>query len=237
MTERTTERRQKHEEEEEKRIWAEAEQKAWEEEEKSWRAEEAKQRAEEAEKAAEVQRRTVERQCKPSVVIPMGGSSHSWTKAAGGMTCKQRRMQTKEDDGDNEDNKDNKAEGEGDFAVLPALAQEHTDVLGTLTMTLSVLLKEFKGYCHEQWDLQACQVRGLKALQREMRKANTLKVKELEATAKGKEKAAEVTEESSESSEEEEEVKDGNEGGAAKGEGDNRDRDVEMGVAPLASAM
>ncbi|KAG6326889.1 hypothetical protein ID866_12200, partial [Astraeus odoratus] len=191
MTERTTERRWKHEEEE-KRIQAEAEQKAWEEaeqlarqeaeqkreeEEKAWRAEEAKWRAEEAKKAAEVQRRTVERQHKPSVVIPMGGSSH-----------RPRRNR------DDEDNKDNEAEGECDFAVPPALTQEHRDMLSALMTTLSALLKEFKGYCHKQWDLQACQVRGFKALQREMRKANALKAKELEATTKGKEKAAEVTE-------------------------------------------
>ncbi|KAG6327829.1 hypothetical protein ID866_11260 [Astraeus odoratus] len=75
-------------------------------------------------------------------------------------------------------------------------------------MTLSVLLKEFKGYCHEQWDLQACQMRGLKALQKEMKKANTLKVKELEATTKGKKKTVEVSEESLESGNEEEEIED-----------------------------
>ncbi|KAG6328835.1 hypothetical protein ID866_10254 [Astraeus odoratus] len=153
------------------------------------------------------------------------------------MTCKQRRMQTKEDNRDDEDNEDDKAEGESDFMVSPALAQEHRDVLSTLMMTLSALLKEFKRYCCKQWDLQACQVRGLKALQREMRKANALKAKELEATAKGKEKGAEVMEELSESSEEEEEVEDGNEGGAAKGEGNNGDGDMKMGVVPLASVM
>ncbi|KAG6325996.1 hypothetical protein ID866_13093, partial [Astraeus odoratus] len=37
-------------------------------------------------------------------------------------------------------------EGEGSFVVPPALVQEHRDALGTLTMTLSALLKEFKRY-------------------------------------------------------------------------------------------
>ncbi|KAG6331894.1 hypothetical protein ID866_7195, partial [Astraeus odoratus] len=229
MAERTAERRQKHKEEEQ-RIWAEAEQKAWEEaeqlarqeakqkkeeEEKAWRLEEAKKKA----KEAEVQRQTAERQHKPSIVIPMGGSAHSgpslgirapcdrcmswrpplrcklglargkltpckpcckakatcsWSKAARGTTHKWRRVQTKEDD-EEDDEEDDKDDGEGDFMVLPALAQEHRDMLSTLMMTLSVLLKEFKGYCHDQWDLQACQVRGLKALQKEMKKANALK--------------------------------------------------------------
>ncbi|KAG6328094.1 hypothetical protein ID866_10995 [Astraeus odoratus] len=135
--------------------------------------------------------------------------------------CWRGDMETeaKEDDREDNYNEGNETEGEGDFAVPPALTQEHRDMLSTLMMTLSTLLKEFKGYCPEQWDLQACQV------------------KELEATTKGKEKAAEVLEELSESGEEEEDVKDGNEGGVTKGEGDNRDGDMEMGVAPLASAM
>ncbi|KAG6327327.1 hypothetical protein ID866_11762 [Astraeus odoratus] len=259
MKERTAERRQKHEEEEQ-RVCTEAEQREREvaeqkrkEEEEAWRAEEAEK---EAEEAAEAWRRAADRQCKPSVVIPAGGSMHrgisgpslgtqapcdrctsrrpplSWSKAAGGVAHKQRRTQTKEDD--EEDDED---DGKGDFAVLPALAQEHRDVLSALTMTLSVLLKEFRGYHHDQWDLQAHQVRGLKALQKEMRKANALKVKELEVSTKGKEKAAELSEELSESGEEEEEVEDGNEGGAAKGGGDNGDGDMEMGVAPSASVM
>ncbi|KAG6327737.1 hypothetical protein ID866_11352 [Astraeus odoratus] len=259
MKERTAERRQKSEQ---KRK----------EEEEAWRAEEAEKEAEEAEKAAEVWRRAADRQCKPSVIIPAGGSmcrsvsgpssgtqapcdrcmsrrpllrcipgmakgkltaceschkvkaSCSWLKAAGGVVCKRRRTQTKEDD-------------EGDFTVLPALAQEHRDTLGALMMTLSTLLKEFKGYHRNQWDLQAHQVRGLKALQKEMKKANALKAKELEISTKGKEKAVELSEELSESSEEEEEVEDGNEGGVAEGGGNNGDGDVEMGVAPSASAM
>ncbi|KAG6327962.1 hypothetical protein ID866_11128 [Astraeus odoratus] len=37
----------------------------------------------------------------------------------------------------------------GDFMVPPALVQKHRDMLGTLIMTLSALLKEFKGYCHD----------------------------------------------------------------------------------------
>ncbi|KAG6328709.1 hypothetical protein ID866_10380 [Astraeus odoratus] len=163
-------------------------------------------------------------------------ASCSWLKTAGGVTQKQRRMEAKEDDGEDDYNEGNETEGEGDFTVLPALAQEHQDALGALTMTLSALLKEFKGYCHEQWDLQARQVRGLKALQKEMKKANTLKEKELKVTTKSKEKAAEVLEESLESGEEEGEVEDGNKGGVAKGEGSNGDGDVEMGVAPLASS-
>ncbi|KAG6327266.1 hypothetical protein ID866_11823 [Astraeus odoratus] len=252
MTERITERRQKCEEEEQ-RIQAKAEQKAWEkaeqlarqeaeqkkeEEEKAQRAEEDKKEAKEAERAAEAWRRAADRQHKPSMVIPAGGSMcrsasgpslgtrapcDSWSKAAGGPTHKQRRMQIQGDNREDDNDEGNEMEGDRDFVVLPALTQEHQDVLGALTMTLSALLKEFKGYHHEQWDLQACQVRGLKALQREMRKANTLKAKELEATTKGKEKAAEVMEESSESGKEEEEVKDGNEGGVIKGEGDNGD--------------
>ncbi|KAG6326981.1 hypothetical protein ID866_12108 [Astraeus odoratus] len=296
VNERAAERRQKCKEEE-WRIWVEAEQKAWEEaeqlvrqeakwkkeeEEKTWRAEEAKQRAEEAQKAAEVQGRTVERQHKPSVVIPVGGPSHrsasgpssgtrapcdrcvnrrpllkcepgtvkgksttckpcckakascSWMKAAGGAAWKQRRMEAKEDDEEDneEDNEDN---GKGDFTVPPALVQEHRDMLGTLTTTLSVLLKEFKGYHHKQWDLQAHQVRGLKALQREMKKANALKAKELKVTTKGKEKAVEVPEELSESSNEEEQIKgEGSKGGEAI---EGEDGDVEMGAAPLASVM
>ncbi|KAG6326038.1 hypothetical protein ID866_13051, partial [Astraeus odoratus] len=199
----------------EQKVQEEAEQLArqeakWkkEEEEKAQRAEEAKQRAGEAEKVAEVQRRTAERQHKLSMVIPAGGQctgtakgklttcepchkvkvSCSWSKAAGGATWKQRRMEAKEDNREDneEDDEDN---GKEDFMVPPALAQEHRDTLGTLTMTLSVLLKEFKGYHCKQWDLQAHQVRGLKALQKEMKKANALKAKELEATTKGKEKA------------------------------------------------
>ncbi|KAG6326493.1 hypothetical protein ID866_12596, partial [Astraeus odoratus] len=193
MKERTAERRWKHEEEEQ-RIRVEAEQREREvveqkrkEEEEAWRAEEAKKEAEEAEKAAEAWRRAADRQCKPSMIIPAGGSmcrsasgmakgkstackschkakaSCSWSKAAGGVLHKWRRMQTKEDDGED----DNEDDGEGDFAVPPALAQEHRDALGALMTTLSTLLKEFKGYCHDQWDLQACQVRGLKALQKE----------------------------------------------------------------------
>ncbi|KAG6327234.1 hypothetical protein ID866_11855 [Astraeus odoratus] len=231
MAERTAERRQKCEEEEQR----EAKQKK-EEEKKVQRAEETKQRVEEAVRAAEVQRRTAEGQHKLSIVIPVGGSSRrstsglslearapcdSWSKAAGGVIQKQRRMKVKEDDED---------DSEEDFIVPLALVQEHRDVLGTLTMTFSALLKEFKGYCHDQWDLQAHQVRGLKALQKEMKKANALKAKELEATTKGKEKAAEVLEELSESSNEEKQI---------KGEGSkdrDRDGDVKMGAAPLASA-
>ncbi|KAG6326652.1 hypothetical protein ID866_12437, partial [Astraeus odoratus] len=71
------------------------------------------------------------------------------------------------------------------------------------------LLKEFKRYCCKQWDLQAYQA------------------KELEATTKGKEKAAEVSEESLESSDEQEQI---------EGKG-SEDGDIEMGAAPLASAM
>ncbi|KAG6328112.1 hypothetical protein ID866_10977 [Astraeus odoratus] len=228
--------------EEEQRLQAEAEQKAWEEAEQKKEEEEKAWRAEEAEEAAELQRRTVERQCKLSIVIPMGGSSHrstsgpssgvrapcdSWLKAAGGAIRKWRRTEAKEDDED---------DGKGDFTVLLALAQEHRDVLSALMMSLSTLLKQFKGYCHDQWDLQACQVRGLKALQKEMKKANALKVKELEATTKGKEKAVEVSEESLVSSDEEEEIEDGHEGGVTEGEGNNGDGDVEMGMAPSASA-
>ncbi|KAG6328708.1 hypothetical protein ID866_10381 [Astraeus odoratus] len=216
------------------------------EEEEAQRAEEAKKEAEEAERAAEAWRRAVDRQYKPSMVIPAGGSMcrstsgpfsgtrapyDSWSKTAGGATQKQRRMEAKEDD--REDNEeDDEDDSKGDFAVLLALAQEHRDALGTLMMALSMLLKEFKGYHHDQWDLQACQVRGLKALQKEMKKA-----KELKATTKGKEKAAEVSEESLESGDEEEEIEDGHKGGVTEGEGDNRDGNVEMGVAPSASAM
>ncbi|KAG6330008.1 hypothetical protein ID866_9081 [Astraeus odoratus] len=106
-------------------------------------------------------------------------------------------------------------------------------MLGTLMVTLSMLLKELKGYHHEQWDLHAHQVKRLKALQREMRKANALKAKELVATTKGKEKAVEVLEESLESGnkEEEEEVK-----GRGGNKGDN-ETDVKMSAAPSASAM
>ncbi|KAG6329934.1 hypothetical protein ID866_9155 [Astraeus odoratus] len=224
-----------------------------EEEEKVWRAEEAKKQAEEAERAAEVWRRAVDRQCKPSVVIPAGGSMcrsasgpslgtrapcDSWSKTAGGAIWKWRRMEAKENNREDDDyDEGNEMEGEGDFVVLLALAQEHRDTLGTLMTTLSMLLKKFKGYCCEQWDLQAHQVRGLKALQKEMKKANALKARELKATTKGKEKAVEVLEESSESGEEDKEVKDGNEGGVAEGEGDNRDGDVEMGTAPSTSAV
>ncbi|KAG6327890.1 hypothetical protein ID866_11199 [Astraeus odoratus] len=235
VKERAAERRQKHEEEEQ-RLQVEAEQKVqeeaeWkkEEEEKAQRAEEAKQRAEEAEKAAELQRRTAERQHKPSVVIPVGGSLCSWLKAAGGVTQKWRRTEVKEDnrEDDKEDDEDN---SEGDFAVPLALAQEHRDVLSALMTTLSTLLMEFKGYCHDQWDLQACQVRGLKALQKEMKKANALKAKELKATTKGKEKAVEVSEELSESGNEEEQME-------GKGSKDrDRDGDGEMGAGPSASA-
>ncbi|KAG6327577.1 hypothetical protein ID866_11512, partial [Astraeus odoratus] len=258
VKERAAERRWKHEEEEQ-RLWVEAEQKAWEEaewlarqeaewkkEEKAQRAEEAKQRAEEAKRAAKVQRRNAEGQCIPGTAKGKSTTckpchkvkaSCSWSKAAGGATQKWRRMQSKEDNGDDEDNEDDEAEGEGDFMVLPALMQEHRDMLGTLMMTLSALLKEFKGYHCDQWDLQACQVRGLKALQKEMKMANALKAKELKATTKGKEKAAEVSEESSESGDEEEEVKDGCKGGVAKGEDRDGDRDIEMGAVPLASVM
>ncbi|KAG6325958.1 hypothetical protein ID866_13131 [Astraeus odoratus] len=144
---------------------------------------------------------------------------------------KQRRMQTQGDNREDDDNEGNETEGEGNFAVLLVLMQEHRDMLSTLTMTLSVLLKEFKGYCHKQWDLQTCQVRGLKALQKEMKKANTLKAKELEATTKGKEKAAEVSEESLESSNEEEQIE------GKGGEDRDGDGDVKMGTAPSASAM
>ncbi|KAG6327155.1 hypothetical protein ID866_11934 [Astraeus odoratus] len=297
MKERTAERRRKCKEEEQ-RVCMEAEQREREaaeqkrkEEEEAWRAEEAEKEAEEAEKeaeeaekAAEAQRRAADRQCKPSVVIPAGGSTHrsisgpslgtqapcdrcmsqrpplrcipgmakgkstaceschkvkvscSWSKAARGVAHKWRRTQTKEDNGE-DDKEDDEDDGEGDFAVLPALVQEHRDALGALTTTLSTLLKEFKGYCHDQWDLQAHQVRGLKALQKEMKKANALKAKELEISTKGKEKAVELSEESLESGEEEEEAKDSNEGGATEGGGDNGDRDVEMGAAPSASAM
>ncbi|KAG6332168.1 hypothetical protein ID866_6920 [Astraeus odoratus] len=257
MAVRAAERRLKREEEEQ-RVQAEAEWLVRQEaeqkkEEEAQRAEEVKWRAKEAMRAAEVQRRTMEGQCKPSVVIPAGGSMHRSMREPEtpaqvhsrngqrkvnrlGVAHKWRRTQTKEDDG--EDNKeDNEDDGEGDFAVLPALAQEHRDMLSTLTMTLSVLLKEFRGYCHDQWDLQARQVRGLKALQKEMKKANALKAKELEISTKGKEKAVELSEELSESSEEEEEVEDGNEGGVAEDEGDNRDGDMEMGAAPSASIM
>ncbi|KAG6325979.1 hypothetical protein ID866_13110 [Astraeus odoratus] len=206
-------------------------------------SEEAKRRAEEAARAAEVQRRTAEGQHKPSIVIPVGGSlcrSTSGLSSGVRAPCdrgewRPRRM--KEDDGedDKEDDEDN---GERDFMVLLALMQEHRDTLGALMMTLSTLLKEFRGYRHKQWDLHTCQVKGLKALQREMRKANTLKVKELEATTKGKEKAAEVPEELSESSKEEEETEDSHEGGVAKGKDEDRDGDVdvEMGAVPSASA-
>ncbi|KAG6328034.1 hypothetical protein ID866_11055, partial [Astraeus odoratus] len=267
MKERAAERRWKCEEEEQ-RLQAEAGQKVqeeaeWlvrqeaeqkkEEEEKAQWAGEAKQSAEEAVRAAEAQRRTVEGQCKLSIVIPMGGSSHrstsgmargkltackpcckakvscSWLKAAGGVTQKQRRMEAKEDDG--EDNKeDNEDDSEGDFTVLLALVQEHRDALSALTMTLSTLLKEFRGYHHKQWDLHASQVKGLKALQKEMRKANALKAKELKATTKGKEKASEVMEELSESGDEEEQAKSE---GSKDGDGDG---DIEMGAGPSASA-
>ncbi|KAG6327997.1 hypothetical protein ID866_11092 [Astraeus odoratus] len=150
--------------------------------------------------------------------------------------CKQRRMQIQGDDGEGDNDESDEMEGDRDFTVLPALTQEHQDALSALTMTLSALLKEFKGYHCEQWDLQACQVRGLKALQKEMKKANTLKAKELKATTKGKEKAAEVSKELSESGNEEE-IEDSHKGGGVtKGEGDNRDGDMEMGAAPLASA-
>ncbi|KAG6326555.1 hypothetical protein ID866_12534 [Astraeus odoratus] len=128
------------------------------------------------------------------------------------------------DEGDDED------DGEGDFVVPPALMQEHRDALGALTMTLSTLLKEFKGYRREQWDLHTRQVKGLKALQREMRKANALKAKELKVTTKGKEKVTEVMEESSESGDEEEQAK------GEGGEDRDGDGDIEMGAGPLASA-
>ncbi|KAG6330403.1 hypothetical protein ID866_8688 [Astraeus odoratus] len=151
-------------------------------------------------------------------------------------------MQTKEDnreDNNDDDDEGDEVEGDGDFTVLPALPQEHRDALGALMMTLSTLLKEFKGYCHEQWDLQACQVKGLKAIQREMGRANALKAKELTVTTKGKEKAAEVSEELSGSGnkEEEEEVEGrGGNGGVAGDKSNNGDGDVEMGMAPSASA-
>ncbi|KAG6327941.1 hypothetical protein ID866_11148, partial [Astraeus odoratus] len=283
MKERTAERRQKHEEEEQ-RICAEAAEQKRKEEEEAWRAEEAKKEAKEAEKAAEAQRRAVDRQHKPSMVIPAGGSmcrsasglssgtrapcdrcasqrpllkcepgvakgkstacepchkakaSCSWSKAAGGAMWKRRRMEAKEDNGEDKE-EDDEDDDEGDFVVLLALMQEHRDMLSAWTTTLSVLLKEFKGYHHEQWDLQACQVRGLKALQREMKKANALKVRELKATTKGKEKAAEVPEESSESSNEEEQIKGKGGKGREVVEGEDGDADVEMGTAPSASVM
>ncbi|KAG6328818.1 hypothetical protein ID866_10271 [Astraeus odoratus] len=199
-------------EEAEQLVRQEAEQKR-EEEEKAQRAEEARQRVEEAGKAAETWRRAVEKH---------------WMKPTGGSMCKWRRMQTKEDDTEGDDN---------DFAVPAVLAEEHRDVLSALTTTLSALLKEFKGYHHEQWDLQACQVRGLKALKKEMRKA-----KELKSLTKGKEKAAELLEESLESSdedEEEEEVAEGkgsNEEGAVEGKGSDGDGDIEMSAMPSESA-
>ncbi|KAG6326348.1 hypothetical protein ID866_12741 [Astraeus odoratus] len=167
--------------------------------------------------------------CKPCCKAK---ASCSWSKAAGGVTWKQRRTEAKEDN--REDNKgDDEDDGEGDFMVPPALAQEHRDMLGALMTTLSTLLKEFKGYCHEQWDLHACQVKGLKALQREMRKANALKVKELKVTTKGKEKVTEVMEKSSESSNEEEQAK------GKGGEDGDGDRDIEMvqGFWPLLHSL
>ncbi|KAG6328273.1 hypothetical protein ID866_10816 [Astraeus odoratus] len=156
--------------------------------------------------------------------------SCSWLKAAGGATWKWRRTEAKEDnrEDDKEDDEDN---GEGGFAILLALVQEHRDILSALMTTFSALLKEFKGYCHKQWDLHTCQVKRLKALQREMRKANTLKAKELKVTTKGKEKATEVMEELSESSDEEEQAKGK---GGKDGDGDG---DIEMDAGPLASAM
>ncbi|KAG6328926.1 hypothetical protein ID866_10163 [Astraeus odoratus] len=229
MKERTAERRQKCEEE--KRICVEAEcreQEAAEqkeEEEEAWRAKEAKKEGGQHAGAPVVHFRG------PGLLV-----TGVWSKTAGGVTWKWRRTEDKEDNG--EDNKkDNEDDSEGDFTVLPALVQEHRDVFGALTTTLSTLLKEFKGYCCDQWDLQACQVRRLKALQKEMKKANTLKAKELEATTKGKEKAAEVLEESLESGKGEEEVKDSCKGGVAKGGDGDGDRDIEMGAAPSASVM
>ncbi|KAG6327855.1 hypothetical protein ID866_11234 [Astraeus odoratus] len=156
-------------------------------------------------------------------------ASCSWLKAAGGVTQKRRRTEAKEDDRE-DDEGDNEDDGKGDFMVPLALVQEHRDVLSALTMTLSALLKEFKGYHCEQWDLHTRQVKGLKALQREMRKANALKAKELKVTTKGKEKVTEVMEELSESGNEEEQ---------AKGEGSkdrHGDRDIKMGAGPSASA-
>ncbi|KAG6328484.1 hypothetical protein ID866_10605 [Astraeus odoratus] len=105
-----------------------------------------------------------------------GGEGWSWSKAAGGVTWKWRRTEAKEDNGE-DDEEDDEDDGKGDFAVLLALVQEHRDVLSTLMMTLSMLLKEFKGYHHDY-----------------------------EATTKGKEKAAEVLEELSESSDKEEQI-------------------------------
>ncbi|KAG6328373.1 hypothetical protein ID866_10716 [Astraeus odoratus] len=190
MAARTAERGQKCKEEEQ-RIHAEAERREQEVTEQKRKEEEEAQRAEEAKKEAD------------------------WLKAAGGAMQNRRRMEAKEND-DEDDEEDDEDNGEGDFVVPPALVQEHRDTLSTLMTTLSALLKEFKGYCHEQWDLQACQVRGLKALQREMKKANALKVKELEATTKGKEKVAEVPEESLESGNEGEQIEgEGGEGGEA----------------------
>ncbi|KAG6331938.1 hypothetical protein ID866_7152 [Astraeus odoratus] len=133
-------------------------------------------------------------------------------EAAGGGPWKWRRTQAKE--GNREDNvNDNEGmEGDDSFVVLAAFAEVHWDALG---------------------------VRGLKALQKEMRKANALKAKELKALTKGKEKAAELLEESSESSDKEEEVE--GEGGdkeeVVEGKGSDGDRDVEMGTEPSASAM
>ncbi|KAG6328282.1 hypothetical protein ID866_10807, partial [Astraeus odoratus] len=111
--------------------------------------------------------------CKP---CHKAKASCSWLKTAGGETQKWRRMEAKEDDGE-DDKEDNEDDSKGDFMVLLALVQEHRDTLGALMMTLSMLLKEFKGYCHDQWDLQAHQVRGLKALQKEMKQANAFKAK------------------------------------------------------------
>ncbi|KAG6330024.1 hypothetical protein ID866_9065 [Astraeus odoratus] len=147
---------------------------------------------------------------------------------------------------------DEDMEVDNSFAVLAALMEEHRDALGALIIILSALLKEFKGYHYEQWDLQAHQVKGLKALQREVRKVNALKVKELEATTKGKERVVEPLEELEESSNKEDNIggkgeviraaegKSGDKGEATKGEGaesKGSDRDMEMGAAPSASVM
>ncbi|KAG6330087.1 hypothetical protein ID866_9002 [Astraeus odoratus] len=159
--------------------------------------------------------------CKP---CHKAKASCTWTKTARGGPCKQRRTQVKEGNRNNNDDNDNVeglGEVEDDFTVLAHLTEEYGDMLGTLMTTLSALLKEFKGYHCKQWDLQACQVRGLKALQMEMRKANTLKANELGVISKGKEKAAELESSSSESSNKEEDIEDKDSNGG---------RDVEKGV-------
>ncbi|KAG6327924.1 hypothetical protein ID866_11165 [Astraeus odoratus] len=177
MAVRTAERRSRGHRQRQSKRHRKRQEAEWkkEEEEKAQRSEEAKKRAEEAEQVAEMQRRTAERQCKLSMVIPTGGSSH------------RSASETPTQEDDKEDNEeDDETEGEGNFVVPLALAQEHRDALGALTTTLSMLLKEFKGFCHEQWDLQAHQVKGLKALQKEMKTANALKAKSLRPPPKAR---------------------------------------------------